>query len=84
MLTHKPTNLGTGPLADDYTIKSDGKEIGRVLWTHNAARSTPWFWSITARVPQTAMDKGYAASLEAALKAFKAAWDRRARKRQPG
>lgn len=75
MLTRKPTDLGSGPLPNDYTIRSDGKEIGRILWTHNSDPAAPWFWTITARVPQRSTDKGYAGSVEEAMAAFKRAWE---------
>jgi hypothetical protein len=44
------------------------------MWTHAASRETPWFWTITARVPQCPYDRGYAATREEAMAAFKAAW----------
>jgi hypothetical protein len=34
----------------------------------------PWFWTITARAPQSTHDRGYAAVREAAMADFKAAW----------
>jgi hypothetical protein len=34
------------------------------------------FWTITARVPQYPHDRGYAATREEAMAAFKAAWQR--------
>jgi hypothetical protein len=33
-----------------------------------------WFWTITARVPQSAYDRGYAATREQAMANFKAGW----------
>jgi hypothetical protein len=33
-----------------------------------------WFWTITARVPQSAYDRGYAASREEAMQDFKVRW----------
>jgi hypothetical protein len=36
-----------------------------------------WFWTITARVPQSTHDRGYAASRELAMADFKAGWERK-------
>jgi hypothetical protein len=43
---------------------------------HNTPRETPWFWTITERVPQSKLDRGYAATREDAMAAFKAGWER--------
>ncbi len=55
MLTRTPTIFNDGP--PDYIIKEDGREIGRVVWTYGVGRETPWFWSITVRVPQAPTDR---------------------------
>jgi hypothetical protein len=44
------------------------------VWTHAASTGTLWFWSITARVPQSSIDRGYATKREQAMADFKAAW----------
>jgi hypothetical protein len=74
MLTLKPACLGQD---DDFVVLDDERcEIGRIMWTHAASRETPWLWTITARMPQSTHDRGYAATREEAMAQFKARWMR--------
>lgn len=55
----------------------DGElRIGRIVWLGAAQRDQPWMWSITCSwIPLTIGDRGYAASLAAAMAEFKARWE---------
>jgi len=64
-----------GPWSDDdYDVFDGERHVGRIMWTHAASKETPWFWTITARVPQYPHDRGYAATREEAMADFKARW----------
>ncbi len=48
----------------------------RIMRHLQAPKDRPWLWTITARLPQYPQDRGYVASREQAMAAFKAAWER--------
>ena len=61
---------------DDYAVFDGEQHIGRIMLHPQAPQGQPWFWTITARVPQYPHDRGYAASSEQAMADFKATWER--------
>lgn len=73
MLTRRPTDLGFGPIPDDYEIREDGRTVGRIYKAVNVTKD-PWAWFINGEGLRPA--NGNAASLEAALAAFKETWER--------
>jgi hypothetical protein len=42
------------------------RHIARIMRSPSPPEGRPWFWTITARVPQYPHDRGYAASRERA------------------
>lgn len=73
MLTRRPTDIGFGPIPDDYSIRDDGRPVGRIYKAVNVTKD-PWAWFINGEGYRAA--KGIAGSLEEALAALKAEWER--------
>lgn len=74
-LTHRPTDIGFGPIRDDYDIRENRRTIGRIYKAQNFTLK-PWVWFIQAR-PARGRTQGEADSLESALAEFKAEWQRK-------
>jgi hypothetical protein len=57
MLTLKPTDIGK--LKDDFVVlDADRKTIGRIILHPQAPKGESWFWTITARAPQSTHESG--------------------------
>ena len=60
---------------DDYDIWDDkGRVVGRILRAANSPKEQPWFWIVTKPAMPVAHDRGYAATREEAMAAFRRAW----------
>jgi hypothetical protein len=65
---------------DDFDVRlgdASGQVIGRIFRAPQSPKDRPWFWTITARVPQQPTDRGYAGTREDAMENFESAWDKR-------
>ena len=78
-LVRTPKNPRGEWSADDYDVFEGKVQVGRITLTSHAPSGTPWFWVITARDPESAQNRGYAVSLEQALKELNARWRNPAR-----
>jgi len=64
--------------ADDFDVRLgdvSGQVVGRIFLSLTAPQDRIWFWTITARMPQQPTERGYTATREAAMTAFRLAWD---------
>ena len=62
---------------DDYDVRlldPSGPVIGRIFKPPQAPKDRPYFWTITAVRAQLPTERGYTATREEAMAAFKSAW----------
>jgi hypothetical protein len=63
------------PTTDDYDIWDDkGRVVGRVFRAANSPKEQPWFWTVTERAMRVPTDRGYTATREEAMAAFRRVW----------
>jgi hypothetical protein len=61
---------------DDYDVFDGERTIGRIMLHPHAPKERPWFWTVS-RFPQKPTERGYSATREDAMGAFKAAGERK-------
>jgi hypothetical protein len=62
---------------DDYDVRlgdANGQVVGKIFKAIMAPDGLNWLWTITERTPRKLTDRGYAATREQAMEAFKRAW----------
>jgi hypothetical protein len=62
---------------DDYDVRlsdANGRVVGKIFKAVMTPDGLNWLWTITDRTPRKLTDRGYAATLEEAMEAFKSAW----------
>jgi hypothetical protein len=59
--------------ADDYDVFDGSQHVGRIVLTAQAPPGMPWSWVITA-APDSSQNRGFAVSLEQAMKELTARW----------
>jgi hypothetical protein len=59
----------------DHVVLDGGRCVGRIFRSPQAPENQPWFWTITdLEKPASVHSRGYSASREDAMAAFKAQW----------
>lgn len=64
--------------ADDFDVRlgsASGEVVGRIFLSPQSPPGRAWFWTVTARAPQQPTERGYTATREQAMTAFRLAWD---------
>jgi hypothetical protein len=58
---------------DDYDVFDGSRHVGRIVLAMEAPQGMPWSWTITA-VAGSSQNRGFAVSLEQALRELTARW----------
>ncbi len=60
---------------DSFALFEGERCVGHIMRTQQSPPGKPWFWTIFARGVPNVPDRGYAATREKAMAAFKLAWN---------
>ena len=76
ILVHASKSRSSGQWSDeDYDVRDgNAKVVGRIFRAPNAPPGRSWFWTIMVRLPQYPTVRGYTATREEPMAAFKRAW----------
>jgi hypothetical protein len=76
ILVHASKSRPSGKWTDDdYDVWDwNAKVVGRIFRATAAPPGRSWFWTITVRLPQYPTVRGYTATRDEAMAAFKRAW----------
>jgi hypothetical protein len=72
-LSRVPKDRDSEWSADDYDVFDGNQHVGRIFLTAQAPQGMPWSWVITA-APDSAQNRGFAVSLEQAMRELTARW----------
>jgi hypothetical protein len=62
---------------DDYDVRlgdANGRVVGKIFKAVMVPTGLDWLWTITEQAPRKPTNRGYAATLQEAMEAFKRAW----------
>jgi hypothetical protein len=72
-LSRVPKDRDSEWSADDYDVFDGNQHVGRIVLTAQAPQGMPWSWVISTG-PDSAQNRGFAVSLEQAMKELTARW----------
>jgi len=77
LLSARESRGGSDWSGDDYDVRlgdANGLVIGKIFKATLTPDGLSWLWTLTEHEPRKSTDRGYTATLEQAMEAFKRAW----------
>lgn len=74
-LTLRRTVIAGDTLENDYDVREDGRDIGRIRLGAGLRAEMHWFWTINIPLPIPAYCSGKADTLDEAKDQFRKAWE---------